>query len=84
MSKPNEERPSGINFRYEFKSYGDLRRFLDDLAELSKRDGFYPDIGFGKDYANVTIDADSRADLVKRNSDFLQEMERLANKNGAK
>lgn len=84
MSESGEERPSAINFRYEFTDYADVRRFLDDLAELSKRDGFYPDIGFGKDYANITFDADSRADLVRRNSDFLKEMERLANKNGAK
>jgi len=48
-------RPIRLERRYEFNSYDDLRNFLDEAAEISEREGLYPDMGFGKDYVNVTI-----------------------------
>ncbi|MGF1642398.1 MAG: 4a-hydroxytetrahydrobiopterin dehydratase [Thiotrichales bacterium] len=43
--------------RYDFASYAHTRGFLDRLAALSEREGFYPDLNFGKTHVNVTIDA---------------------------
>ena len=51
------KRPPRLERRYEFPDYEALRAFLDRAAELSEREGFYPDLGFGRDYVNVTIHA---------------------------
>ncbi|MBT8125837.1 MAG: pterin-4-alpha-carbinolamine dehydratase [Gammaproteobacteria bacterium] len=48
-------RPVRLERRYEFQDYSTLRDFLDRAAELSEREGFYPDMGFGRDYVNITI-----------------------------
>lgn len=57
-------RPARLETRYEFSSYDDLRDFLDKAADLSEREGFYPDMGFGRDYVNVTIHTDEGADEI--------------------
>jgi len=49
------ERPPRLEKRYEFENYDALRAFLDDAANLSEEKGLFPDIGFGKTYANFTI-----------------------------
>ncbi len=41
--------------RFQFPGYGATRTFLDALAELSKQEGYYPDLSFGTTYVNVTI-----------------------------
>ena len=51
-------RPARLERRYEFDDYQSLRDFLDQAAELSEREGLYPDMGFGKDYVNMTIHSD--------------------------
>lgn len=48
-------RPNRLERRYEFASYDALRDFLDAAADLSEREDYYPDMGFGRDYVNVTI-----------------------------
>ena len=48
-------RPARLEKRYEFASYDKLRAFLEDAADLSEQKGLFPDIGFGKTYANFTI-----------------------------
>jgi 4a-hydroxytetrahydrobiopterin dehydratase len=54
-------RPPCMERRYEFANYVELRDFLDRAAELSEHEGFYPDMGFGRDYVNVTIHAQEGA-----------------------
>jgi pterin-4a-carbinolamine dehydratase len=51
-------RPARLERRYEFDSYDELRDFLDQAAELSESEGLYPDMGFGRDYVNITIHAE--------------------------
>jgi len=51
-------RPSRLEKRYEFENYDALRIFLDAAADLSEQKGVFPDIGFGKTYANFKIHAD--------------------------
>jgi pterin-4a-carbinolamine dehydratase len=62
-------RPHRLERRYQFPDYPTLRDFLDRAAELSEREGLYPDLGFGRDYVNVTIHA-------AENSEELGEMQR--------
>lgn len=40
---------------FDFSSYTDTRRFLDDLAELSERTGYYPNLNFNRTQVNVSI-----------------------------
>ena len=76
-SGPRERLPT-LNWRFEFGSYVETRNFLDQMADLSKREGYYPNVSFGKTYVNISIDAEGRAALAERNSSFTGEMEALA------
>ena len=40
-------RPVRLEGRYEFQDYNTLRDFLERAADLSEREGLYPDMGFG-------------------------------------
>ena len=57
MKKDWQERarPVRLEKRYEFPDYETLRDFLDQAADLSEQVDLYPDMGFGKDYVNITI-----------------------------
>lgn len=57
-------RPVRLEKRYEFPDYATLRDFLDRAADVSEREGLYPDMGFGRDYVNVTIHADEGGDKL--------------------
>jgi pterin-4a-carbinolamine dehydratase len=47
--------PPLLTRRFEFPAYSATRRFLDQLAELSRRTGLYPDLNFAKTHVNVTF-----------------------------
>jgi pterin-4a-carbinolamine dehydratase len=76
-------RPARLERRYEFEDYDTLRDFLDSAADLSEREGYYPDMGFGRDYVNITIHADEGeeglGDLQHRFADQLDELASKAN-----
>ena len=67
-----------LNWRFEFGSYGETRKFLDRLSDLSKQENFYPNINFAKAYVNVSIDAEGQAELGDRTDGFVQEMKTYA------
>ena len=71
-------RPARLERRYEFESYTALREFLDRAADLSEREGLYPDMGFARDYVNITIHADEGstelADHQRRFAAMLDEL----------
>ena len=58
------KRPNRLEKQYQFEDYEALRDFLDLAAELSEKEEYYPDMGFGKDYVNVTIHAPEDAEEV--------------------
>ncbi|OBS08092.1 4a-hydroxytetrahydrobiopterin dehydratase [Acidihalobacter prosperus] len=65
--------------RFEFSDYARLRRFLDDLAALAEETGVHPDnIGFGRDYVNVTLEAPAETGHDSRQGDFAQRLDRLS------
>jgi pterin-4a-carbinolamine dehydratase len=73
-------RPLRLEKRYEFSSYDELRDFLDQAADLSEREGLYPDMGFGRNYVNMTIHADEGCDEIKPNQhEFAKQLEVLKN-----
>lgn len=73
-----QERISALNHRFDFASYAETRQFLDKMADLSKREDYYPNMSFGKTYVNVCIEGEGRAALIERKSSFISEMEALA------
>lgn len=72
------ERPPNFFRRFAFASYSETRAFLDRLAALSEETGYYPDIGFGTTYANVTVRARDGAALGAEDLDFAQRVNALA------
>jgi len=70
--------PPPLNWRFEFATYSATREFLDLLADMSKRDDYYPNINFGKTYVNVSIDAEGQASLGAKADAFIEEMKALA------
>lgn len=55
-------RPLRLERRIEFPDYEATRTFLDAAAELSEREGYYPDMGFGRTYVNIVIHCPEGAD----------------------
>ena len=71
-------RPARLERRYEFENYEALRGFLDEAAELSEREGLYPDMGFARDYVNITIHAeDGSNELAEKQRRFAQLLDNL-------
>ena len=71
-------RPMRLEKRYEFDSYESLRTFLDEAASLSEAKGIYPDIGFGRTHASLTIHADeASAQLTDQQREFADLLDAL-------
>ena len=71
-------RPVRLEKRYNFDDYASLRDFLDSAAEISERDGVFPDMGFGRDYVNVTIHTDEGSDaLNEQQRQFAEQLDAL-------
>ena len=77
QSWDERKRPLRLEKRYEFDSYETLRDFLDRAAELSESLGLYPDMGFGKDYVNMTIHADDNDALTDKHRELAERLEQL-------
>ena len=72
-------RPVRLERRYEFQDYNTLRDFLDRAAELSERVGLYPDMGFGRDYVNITIHVEEGDETLGDDQHrFARELDQLA------
>ena len=74
-------RPERLERRYQFADYESLRDFLDRAAALSEREGLYPDMGFGRDYVNMTIHGSEEDNtLGDQQRRLAQELDALAMK----
>ena len=77
------KRPARLERRYTFRDYPALRKFLDLAAELSEREDLYPDMGFGRDYVNLTIHAgEGEARPGEQQHRFALQLDRLACESG--
>ena len=73
-------RPNRLERRYEFESYDVVRDFLDRAADLSETMDYFPNMGFGRDYVNVTIYADEEAnDITENQREFAKKLDELQN-----
>lgn len=71
------KRPARLECRYLFSDYDSLRDFLDQAADLSEKDSYYPDMGFGRDYVNITIHAHEGSDISEQQQAFAQALDGL-------
>ena len=81
MSQQWQERtrPVRLERRYEFQDYSTLRDFLDKAAELSEKDDLYPDMGFGRDYVNITIHLEDGVEAISDSQrEFATKLDTLA------
>mgnify|MGYP001812351526 FL=1 len=81
MSQEWQERtrPVRLERRYEFQDYSTLRDFLDKAAELSEKDDLYPDMGFGRDYVNITIHLEDGVETISDSQrEFATKLDTLA------
>ncbi len=69
--------PANLYRRFSFNDYAGTRDFLDRLAALSEETGCYPDISFGKTYANVTIHAGDGKTVTADDFDFARRVNTL-------
>ena len=73
-------RPNRLEKQYQFEDYEALRDFLDRAAELSEKQDYYPDMGFGRDYVNITIHAPEDSDAVTdEQRQFAEQLDALFN-----
>lgn len=71
-------RPPRLERRYQFENYDKLRDFLDRAADLSEAEDYYPDMGFGRDYVNITIHVDDdEKDLTESQRQFATKLDAL-------
>ncbi len=71
-------RPARLERQYQFDNYEELRDFLDRAADLSEKEEYYPDMGFGRDYVNITIHADEGEEgLTPKQHQFAKQLDEL-------
>jgi len=63
--------------RFDFPDYAATRAFLDGLAKLSEKSGYYPDLNFAKTHVSVTLAARDTA-LGADEYDFAGRVDALA------
>lgn len=74
-----QARPAIMTRRFDFASYTETRKFLDDLSDLSKRVGYYPDLNFGKTHVNVSV-ASQGDSLGQAEYEFSAEVDSIASR----
>ena len=73
------KRPVRLERRYEFQDYNTLRDFLDKAADLSEKANLYPDMGFGRDYVNITIHLEDGVETISDlQHEFASQLDSLA------
>ena len=75
-----KNRPECLEKRFEFDSYEKTRDFLDALGKFSEKVSRFPDISFGKTYANITIrplDDNEKEKISKVDLEFASQIDLL-------
>ena len=58
------KRPARLERRIEFSDYNETRDFLDKAAEVAEREGYYPDMSFGRTHVSITLYPQNEGDEV--------------------
>lgn len=74
------QRPPSLTRSFQFDSYAELRRFLDELADLSEEVKYYPNLNFTHTQVNITIEGEGEQ-LAVRDYTFARKAQSLATSN---
>ena len=75
-----KRRPECLEKRFEFQSYEKNRDFLDALGDFCEKINRFPDISFGKTYANITIrpwEKNDKEEISNEDHNFAREIDSL-------
>ena len=75
-----KNRPECLEKRFEFESYEKNRDFLDALGNFCEEVNRFPDISFGKTYANITIrpsENNEKEEISKVDHEFATQIDLL-------
>ena len=75
-----KKRPECLEKRFEFQSYEKNRDFLDALGDFCEQANRFPDISFGKTYANITIrpsEDNEKVEISNDDHDFASKIDCL-------
>ncbi|WP_299872296.1 4a-hydroxytetrahydrobiopterin dehydratase [uncultured Cocleimonas sp.] len=67
-----DSKPPVMTKQYMFESYEKTRTFMSDLADLSEKTGYYPNLTFNQSQATVTIFTDEK-ELGEDEYEFAQQ-----------
>lgn len=76
------KRPANISRSFQFETYDELRQFLDDLADVSEKAGYYPNLNFTRTQVNVSIESDAD-ELGNREYQFAEQTDALLTQQAA-
>ncbi|MDH5233045.1 MAG: 4a-hydroxytetrahydrobiopterin dehydratase [Gammaproteobacteria bacterium] len=73
-------KPARLERRIEFDDYEQTRYFLEKAADLAEREGYYPDISFGRSHVSMTVySQEDEASLSQTTLNYASEVNKLAN-----
>ena len=78
----HKNRPECLEKRFEFESYERTRDFLDALGDFCEKLNRFPDISFGKTYANITIrpsENNEKGEISEIDHEFANKIDLLIN-----
>lgn len=71
-------RPARLERRIEFENYELTRDFLDRIAEVSEREGYYPDLNFARTHVSMTVYIDEKNGLEVAQRHFVEAVDSIA------
>lgn len=72
-----DNKPPVMTKQFTFESYDQTRSFVNDLADLSEKTGYYPNLTFSQSQATVTIFTDEK-ELGVDEYDFAHQTDKIA------
>jgi pterin-4a-carbinolamine dehydratase len=76
-----DSKPPVMTKQFTFDAYDQTRSFVNDLADLSEKTGYYPNLTFSQSQATVTIYTDEK-ELGKDEYDFAHQTDQIAELHG--
>ena len=58
------KRPARLESRFDFLNYEETRDFIDRTGELFEREGYFPDMSFGRTHVCITLQPQDEAEEV--------------------
>ena len=76
------QRPPSLRRCFQFDSYAEMRRFLDELADISEKAGYHPNLNLTRTQVNISIESEGEQ-LAVRDYSFARKAQSLAISNTA-